>query len=192
MVNVNKGFLMLGYGQLIHFLRDKEFVNEAGDYIDDDIDLWASLETFLNILSLESDLFSFHGWTIRAFIKESSGREYITFVQVVNSCSHNPSGNIAKADHIAIEVYPLAYMQVNNDEYLFKDLWQHMKFGVSLIAPPQCITFNSAGTSYPLHLQIPHGSFSILECLYGDWETPQPGKKLYVPKTCVADDEIQR
>ena len=46
--------LMIAYGGLIHIHREKEFVSKTtGQYIDDDVDLWASLETLVRVGRLE-------------------------------------------------------------------------------------------------------------------------------------------
>merc|ERR1712029_937379 len=106
---------MLTYGELIHFYREKEFVNEAGKYIDDDIDTFASPETVWHIARLENQLFKLYGWTMRAFVhnalnrkNNALSRKYVVLMQVMASCGHDPIEKVSKvhAAQPSIEIYP--------------------------------------------------------------------------------------
>lgn len=170
-VNDNNGNLMIAYGELIHIHREKDFVNKTtGKYIDDDIDTWASLETVVFIAQLEEELFSLFGWSMRVFINAD---KYTVFLQIMATCGHIPSARASKvsSSQPAIELYPISIVQINGDR-IVKDLWQGSKIPESMVYPVQRIDVISAGTSYPLHLQLPHKSLSILDCLYGNWMIP--------------------
>ena len=50
--------MMIAYGELIHFHREKDFVNKTtGQYIDDDFDMFASIDTVKLVELLEPELF---------------------------------------------------------------------------------------------------------------------------------------
>jgi len=170
-VNTKKGALMIAYGDLIHIHREKEFVNETtGKYIDDDIDLWASLETVIHVGQLEPELFSKFGWTVRLFV---SVDEYVVLLQIVAACGHEVLHNADKAisSHPAIEIYPLPVVMVNGT-LMAQDMWQDNRFLGSMVYPPEHITFNSIGTSHPLQLQLPREALKVMTCLYGNWTIP--------------------
>jgi len=176
-VNSKKGMLMLTYGELIHFYREKEFVKD-GKYMDDDIDMWASPETLLHVLRMERQLFKFYGWTIRAIFQPDDDRNYAALLQIVDTCGHKPSkyfyGRNRKVHAVepGIEIYPFSIIGYNDngDDCVFKDLWNAKQFPAHWINPPQFIAFTSNGTSMPL--QLPRKPSNILECEYGNWKVP--------------------
>jgi len=168
--------LMIAYGGLIHIHREKEFVNKkTGQYIDDDIDLWASLETLVRVGRLEPELFKQHGWTIRAFIDSGN---YVTFLQVMAVCGHTPSPTAAKLTGKipAIEIYGVAKVQKSIGSLgtgsFAKDLWQGNYFSESMFYPPKKIDFITVGASQALHLQLPNKVLSVMACVYGNWKVP--------------------
>ena len=176
-VNAKHKLLVMAYGGLIHFHREHDFIDEKGAYFDDDIDMWASLETILLIANMERELFTIFGWTVRFFVHfdyvNGKRQENVLFLQVVPTCNHDPTDLHPKANTTepVIDIYPFSLIH-NGKNRLFKDLWHGTKFSESLIYPPRCIEFTSMATARSLHLQIPHDSFSVLECLYGTWQTP--------------------
>ena len=79
---------MIGYGELIHMYRERDFLNKTTlDYINDDIDNWATLDTVAFIVETEKKLFTYFGWKINAFI---NGHGYIVFMQIMATCGHIP------------------------------------------------------------------------------------------------------
>lgn len=170
-INAKNGTLMIQAGGLIHIHREKEFISKkTGKYIDDDIDLWASLETVVHIGQLEPELFSRFGWTIRAWINSD---DYLVFMNIIASCEHTPKAipNFIKSSQPGIEIYPLAVIAINGTP-IVKDLWQGTQLPESMVFPPQHIRFNSTGASEPLHLQLPHKALDVLACMYGNWTVP--------------------
>merc|ERR1719491_114658 len=180
--------LMIGYGELIHVHREKDFVNSTtGDYIDDDIDTWATLETVAYIGALEEELFSKFGWSMRAFV----GANRVFFIQMMATCGHVPINTISKckSSQPAIEVYPLPIVHMSDGTRIIKDLWQGSRFAETLIYPPKCITFHSSGRKDPIHLQVPRESIKILNCLYGQWNV-KSGNHAGLHFFCRDDTEI--
>jgi hypothetical protein len=47
-----KGCLMVAYGGLIHTLRERDFVDKSGKYLDDDIDSKANIVSFIILVPL--------------------------------------------------------------------------------------------------------------------------------------------
>jgi len=168
--------LMIAYGGLIHIHREKEFVNKTtGQYIDDDVDLWASLETLVRVGRLEPELFEQHGWTMRAFIDPGN---YVIFYQLMAACGHEPSLLASKlvGKIPAIEIYGVTKVQKSikslETSPFVKDLWQGNYFSESMFYPPQYIDFVTAGALQTLHLQLPNKVLDIMACVYGNWTTP--------------------
>ena len=76
--NENKSILIIIYGELIHTFREKNFVHKkSGNYIDDDIIMWVSIQTAKLIAELENELFRLHGWTVRIFVNSN---DYVVFM----------------------------------------------------------------------------------------------------------------
>lgn len=167
-VNTKQGTLMIAYGQLIHIYREKDFFTSRGNYLDDDFDMWASLETVVHLGRLEAEIFLRFGWTVRVFVNSD---DYVVFLQIMASCGHVPVQAAAKvkSNQPAIEIYPLPPIHTGKHLRTVKDLWQGSRFPESMLYPPQHIRFNSTGTSLPLHLQVPHKAIHVLSCLYGNW-----------------------
>jgi len=172
--------LMIAYGGLIHIHREKEFVNKTtGQYIDDDVDLWASLETLVRVGRLEPELFEQHGWTMRAFIDPGN---YVIFYQLMAACGHEPSLLASKlvGKIPAIEIYGVTKVQKSikslETSPFVKDLWMGNYFSESMFYPPQYIDFVTAGALQTLHLQLPNKVLDIMACLYGNWITPSEDK----------------
>jgi len=180
--------LMIAYGGLIHIHREKEFVNKTtGQYIDDDVDLWASLETLVRVGRLEPELFEQHGWTMRAFIDPGN---YVIFYQLMAACGHEPS---LLADKLvgkipAIEIYGVTKVQKSikslETSPFVKDLWMGNYFSESMFYPPQYIDFVTAGALQTLHLQLPNKVLDIMACVYGNWTTPS-GKHASARLVCA-------
>mmetsp|Transcript_2912 Transcript_2912/g.4447 ORF Transcript_2912/g.4447 Transcript_2912/m.4447 type:complete len:345 (+) Transcript_2912:196-1230(+) len=171
-VNARNHTLMLAYGDLIHFHREKDFMNKTtGKYFDeDDLDLWASLETVSHVEQLEPALFRRFGWTMRAFV---NGDNYIQFLQMMSTCGHTPINEASKvqSNQPSIEIYPIAVIPINGS-LIARDLWQLSDFPESMIYPRRHISFNSTGASRTLHLQLPNKDLEIMACLYGNWTKP--------------------
>jgi len=174
--------LMIAYGGLIHIHREKEFVNKTtGQYIDDDVDLWASLETLVRVGRLEPELFEQHGWTMRAFIDPGN---YVIFYQLMAACGHEPSLLASKlvGKIPAIEIYGVTKVQKRIKFFslktspFVKDLWEGNYFSESMFYPPQYIDFVTAGALQTLHLQLPNKVLDIMACVYGNWTTPSEDK----------------
>jgi len=181
--------LMIGYGELIHVHREKDFVNSTtGNYIDDDIDTWATLETVAYIGAVEEELFSKFGWSMRAFV---TGTNQVIFIQMMATCGHVPvnAARKCRSSQPAIEVYPLPIVDMSDGIRIIKDIWQGSKFAETLIYPPKCITFQSSGRKDPIHLQIPREAIKILNCLYGQWNV-KSSKHAGLGNLCRDDTEI--
>jgi len=187
-VNENNGVLILAYGGLIHAHREKDFVNKAGKFIDDDIDTLTSLDTFSYIASLEKELFNDFGWSVR--IHHINGK-FATLAQIFASCGHTITlkQSKAKSSLPTIEVYPIVTIKsseptievfpkskVDNPERkehsIVRDIWQGSLFRESMIFPLSNMTLMSAGARKPLNLQIPGQYSEVLDCLYGNWRSP--------------------
>ena len=171
--NKKNGILMIAYGELIHVHREKDFVHkENGTYIDDDFDMLVSVDTVSLLGTLEPELFKRFGWTMRAFLNSQG---YLVFIQIMQSCGHTPiarAGKVKSSEPV-MEIYPLARSIDSPDgSSILKDLWAGNLFTESMIFPPNHISFESAATSRPLHLQIPNKPFDFLECMYGNWTVP--------------------
>ena len=172
-VNKRNKVLMMGYGQLIHLHREKDFMDKTTlDYFDDDFDLWATFDTIAYIGGeLEQELFEKFGWSMRLFINSDG---YLVLMQMMAMCGHKPVRAPTKAwsDYPAIELNPLTIVTIskeNTTKRVTKDLWDGSIFDISLMYPPKCVNLYSVGREKPIPLQIPHKSVKILNCLYGDW-----------------------
>jgi len=168
----NNGCLMLAYGELIHIHREKDFVNKRGEFIDDDIDLWASPGTVAHVATLERQLNSKFGWTMRCFIHDGK----VVLVQIVATCGHTSfNRGKSKSSQPGIEVYPMFTIprQGNETEYdVVKDIWQSNQFQEPLMFPVKEMTLKSRGMKEPLDLQIPNLPLHLMECMYGNWKVP--------------------
>lgn len=171
-VNEHNTLLMIAYGELIHLNREKDLVdNTTKKYFDDDIDTFGSPSTIFLIARLEEELFLLFGWTARMFV---NGDGYVIFMQMMATCQHQPQRKATKvkADKPAIEIYPLSLVVNSAGDYMYKDLWQNIQFEDIVMYPPACLNLDSAGTAYPLRLQVPRESNAVLTCLYGNWRVP--------------------
>mmetsp|Transcript_25619 Transcript_25619/g.46328 ORF Transcript_25619/g.46328 Transcript_25619/m.46328 type:complete len:333 (-) Transcript_25619:162-1160(-) len=168
----NDGCLMLAYGELIHIHREKDFVNEQGKFIDDDIDLWASPGTLAHVATLERQLNSKFGWTMRCFIHDGK----VVLVQIVATCGHTKfTAGKSKSSQPGIEVYPMFTIPRQGKETqhdVVKDIWQGTQFPEPVMFPAKEMALKSRGMKEPLDLQIPHHSLQLMECLYGNWKVP--------------------
>lgn len=165
---------MVAYGGLIHLHREGGFVNNAtGKWWDDDLDTFVSLDTMIHIAALEKHLFYNFGWTIRYFVSKDK-KSYINFAQVFAVCGHTMEWmpNKVRSSQPPIELYPIVTVPGVGNENTVKDLWTNSKFPESMIFPQKHMTVHSASTAKPLHLQVPHQSIRMLECLYGNWKVP--------------------
>ena len=134
---------------------------ETGKWVDDDIDLWASLETVVHVGQLEPELFRKFGWTLRVFANQEG---YIVLMQLMATCGHTvkrSADKIMDAAEPALELYPIAV----NSEGEAQDLWQNTRMPESMIFPPKRITVPAKFQ----HLQEPREAVKILACIYGDW-----------------------
>lgn len=184
-VNERDGVLILAYGELIHFHRYKDFVNnETGKYIDDDIDFWASFQSMEMLSELEPDLFDRFGFTLRYFVNP---RGYIVLAQLLASCGHRGTrAGKVRSSQPGIDIYPLALKDVQGSTLI--DLWQANEFSSHLMYPPKHVQFVSTGltngTSILLNLQLPNEDLEIMTCLYGNWSIPS-GKKSGLRTKCL-------
>jgi UDP-sugar transporter A1/2/3 len=170
-VNAKEGALIIAYGELIHIHREKDFVNATtGKYIDDDIDLWASLETVVHVGQLEPVLFRKFGWTVRLYV---NAQGFVVYLQLMATCGLSAPRRYGKvkSSEPAIEIYPLPVVQVKST-LMAQDMWQNNRFPASMIYPPQHVSFNSSGTVHPLPLQLPREALNVMTCLYGNWTIP--------------------
>ena len=161
-----KESLMLAYGVLLHYHRENTIWNSSnGDYLDDDVDLWASPDAVKQIIKHEHKIFTMFGWTMRVYLKY----EYVVFIQVVCSCGHKPEARVSKviADEPAIEIYPLVRDPTSVGKIAL-DTWQGNKIDISFLLPTHDGVLNG------LSIKIPKRSLKILDCLYGEWRTPSP------------------
>ena len=180
-VNARGHTLMVAYGELIHLYREGDFVNNATQqYFDDDIDLYATLDTIAYVgVELEKDLFKKFGWFMRYFVSKDENK-YVLFAQAVASCGHEVSHTPHKAisHYPVIEFYPLVTVPgaASNTggkmDNAVRDLWHGTKYPESMLFPPRSITLASSGVSQPLELQLPNKPEEILACLYGDYRVP--------------------
>jgi len=178
------GCLMVAYGQLIHIHREEDFVNKLGKFIDDDIDLWASPGTVAHVATLEQQLNSKFGWTMRCFVHDDK----VVLVQIFASCEHTVSSRAgkSKSSQPGIELYPMYTIprQGNETQYdVVKDIWRGTEFPEHLIFPVGKATLTSGGIEEPLDLQIPNHPFQLMECLYGNWRVPS-GKHARAKLAC--------
>jgi len=182
-VNERGGVLILAYGELIHFHREKDFVDaETGKYIDDDFDFWAPVEMMKILSELEPELFDRFGFTVRYFVNR---RGYIVLAQVLASCGLlNLKVGKVQSSQPGIEIYPLAFKDDKGSRLL--DLWQGNEFQSDLMYPPKHIQFVSTGikkgTSITLRLQLPNAELHIMTCLYGNWSIPSSKHAGYTGK----------
>jgi len=191
-VNKRNKVLMIGYGQLIHLHREKDFMNKTTlDYFDDDFDLWATFDTIAYIGGeLEQELFEKFGWSMRLFINSDG---YLVLMQIIAMCGHTPVRAPTKAwsKYPAIELNPLPIVTIskeNTTKRVTKDLWDGSIFDISLMYPPKCINLYSVGRKKPIPLQIPHKSVKLLNCLYGDWTVKSSNHAM--TKECYDDLEV--
>lgn len=172
-VNERSSVLMLAYGGLIHYHREKDFINsETGEYIDDDFDFWTSLETLSLLNELEPELFEQFGFTMRFFVNSDG---YTLFGQILAACGLNLSAAKVKSDQPGIDLYPL----IVKDDDTIVDIWQGNEFQSRFMYPPKHVLFESTSPdktgglkSVLLNLQLPPNEFDIMTCLYGDWTVP--------------------
>ena len=184
--------LMMAGGSLIHMHREKEFVHDDGTFIDDDFDMWASLEALSRVAELEPRLFGEFGWTARPIVTEParpwgwpfrrSARTrhdgYVVLVQVMAACGVNATDLTGKvqSSEPGIELYPLVALpreaEGSRAPPLRKDLWQGNVFAESYFFPAKNVTFVSSKAPYELHLQLPNQPIRLMECLYGNWQVP--------------------
>lgn len=184
-VNARGGCLMVAYGQLLHLNREADFVNKEGVFYDDDIDTWAPPATFAHIATLERQLFEKFGWTIRVFLKDN----YVVLGQIIASCGHPVLERPGKAasSEPAIEMYPMFTIAREGNETqhgIVKDIWGGTQFPLPMLFPTIEKTLDSAGIERPLKLQVPNQPLKILDCLYGNWRLPSPGRQGTAFKHC--------
>ena len=185
-INKHGKVLMMGYGELIHMHRENDFVNKTTlHYLDDDFDMWGTLDTIAFVAEMEEKLFTHFGWSMRAFI---NGHGYIFFMQVMATCGHIPIPTPSKvhSQYPAIELYALPIITNPLGRRIAKDLWQGTVFDATLMYPPKCIDFYVSGRDEPIPLQIPQKSVKILNCLYGTW-TVYSSKHADVASLCADD-----
>mmetsp|Transcript_17905 Transcript_17905/g.37426 ORF Transcript_17905/g.37426 Transcript_17905/m.37426 type:complete len:331 (-) Transcript_17905:189-1181(-) len=177
------GLLMLAYGELIHIHREKDFVDKQGKFFDDDIDLWASPETVAHVATLERQLNSKFGWTMRCFIHDGK----VVLVQIVATCGHRLSGvGKSVSSQPGIEVYPIYTIprQGSGTQYdVVRDFWQGTRLPEPVMFPAKEMTLKSRGLKEPLDLQIPNQPLKLMECLYGNWKVPSK-KHASIGKVC--------
>ncbi|KAL7546949.1 hypothetical protein ACHAWF_010273 [Thalassiosira exigua] len=176
-VDRNAGRLMLAYGSLIHLHREGDLVNKTtGKLLDDDIDLWVSLDTLVLIASsLEPDLFRKFGWSMRFMISDSTFGTHVGLGQLISCCGHTvaegPNKYKTLGKEPAMETYPIVSMKEGGRDVV-KDLWTGILFPKSMVLPGKGTVLNSAGFPRPLPMRIPNGCHDLLRCLYGSWEVP--------------------
>ena len=171
-VHRKNGILLIAYGGLIHVNREKDFVDKNGNYLDDDIDTWASLETLSLVGTLEPQLYNKFGWSIRIHV---NGDDRVVLAQIVPSCGHAFTAmQKSKSSQPAIEIYPFVTLPREGEEQsnIIKDLWQNGRFPEEWFFPVQNLTLISSGsaTTAPMHLQVPHQMIKVIDCLYGNWK----------------------
>ena len=110
--------------------------------------------------NLEHKLFEKFGWSMRAFVNSDG---YIVLMQMMAMYGHKPTPKHSKAQskYPAIELNSLPIVTIskeNTTKRVTKDLWDGSTFDISLIYPPKCINFKSAGREEPIPLQIPQKS----------------------------------
>ena len=168
-VNANNGTLILIGGSLIFINRGQDLL-KSGKHMDDDIDLWASLETVVLVGRLEPELFRRFGWTARAFVNQD---RYVVFMQLIATCGHSLAGpGKAKSHQPPIELYPHVIVPFEGVRHV-KDLWENVHYPEAMVCPPQLINFNSSGVPHPIKLQVPHETLKYLSCVWAI-----PGKLL--------------
>eukprot|EP00579_Thalassiosira_antarctica_P013844 CAMPEP_0201929716 /NCGR_PEP_ID=MMETSP0903-20130614/23588_1 /ASSEMBLY_ACC=CAM_ASM_000552 /TAXON_ID=420261 /ORGANISM="Thalassiosira antarctica, Strain CCMP982" /LENGTH=376 /DNA_ID=CAMNT_0048468569 /DNA_START=67 /DNA_END=1194 /DNA_ORIENTATION=- len=140
-VNGNDGCLMVAYGELIHIHREKDFVDSTGNFFDDDIDTWASLDTMAHIARLEPELFRRFGWTIRPIVTDPeivrpfgwpiraavTRGGYVVLAQMMSVCGLTVTETTGKINSTepAIDFYPLVTIpDEENKRSVIKDLLQ--------------------------------------------------------------------
>jgi len=167
------GTLLMAYGSLIHINREKDLVNSDGEYLDDDIDLWASASAMYGITQIEPELFTEFGWSFRTIL---GGDGYIQLMQLLSVCGHEPSKQISKVNpgsgEPSLEVYQLNVMTRPNVKRLIKDMWQGTQLLEADVYPSKQVVLNSTKFSQPLRLQVPNEPLKVLSCLYGNWTIP--------------------
>ena len=177
-----KNLFMLTYGTLLHLQREKQILThpETNEYIDKDIDVWASPNIILTILKLEEELYHKFGWTMRGFVNSDN---YIVFLQLFATCGHkiNSSPDPVTSDQPPIEISPFSLLLENNSTArAYKDLWLGTIIPESMIFPEQRVDFTISSNNL-VHLQTPRAPLDILLCLYGTkWIVRNPNK--HAPK----------
>mmetsp|Transcript_906 Transcript_906/g.1945 ORF Transcript_906/g.1945 Transcript_906/m.1945 type:complete len:408 (+) Transcript_906:177-1400(+) len=145
-VNDNKGCLMVAYGELIHLHREKDFVNsETMQFFDDDIDLWASLDSVSQIALLEPVLFESFGWTARPIVTEREVfhpfgwpllraaveyDRYVVLVQVTSVCGLTATETTGKlfSSEPTIDVYPIVTIPAKEERNSIFKAWLKLLF----------------------------------------------------------------
>ena len=172
-VNGNIGTFIVAYGALIHIKREKDFVHpNIGKFVDDSIDVLATMGTISLVGTLEPQLFKQFGWTIRVRVNPEG---YVVMMEMMVSCGHMPrkkAGPI-RGDQPAIELYPVGRSIISpGGNPAAKDIWEDDSFEETMLFPPQHICFKSTASPHSLQLQIPNKPFDFLECMYGNWRVP--------------------
>lgn len=184
--------MIIAYGELIHTLREKEFVNPDGSYMDDDIDTWVTPTSYQLIKDLEPDLWRHFGWSLRVYL---GFENTVKFGQLVPHCGHeyNPREFKTTQDYPPIDMYLLQEIESYDDAAgpVVRDNWQGPVYYRDWFFPTQSLQMVTRGLDRPIHLELPANPEKILECLYGDWTKPSKdhangGRVLCYPKN---DDE---
>ncbi|GFH47149.1 predicted protein [Chaetoceros tenuissimus] len=179
--------LFIAYGEMIHLLREGDFIHKNGSYIDDDLDTWAIPETVVFLANLEHLLFEKFGWTMRLF---SPDTDVINFVQIMESCGHRPRNAATKVTDTkepAIELYPL--VPAKGDDSLLVDSWQGTKIDKDLVFPAQDYVFESKALDKPITVKLAQKYDEILKCLYGNWTVPS-SKHADIGSVCISEREV--
>mmetsp|Transcript_38009 Transcript_38009/g.80067 ORF Transcript_38009/g.80067 Transcript_38009/m.80067 type:complete len:332 (-) Transcript_38009:215-1210(-) len=203
-VNARNGTLILTYGGLLHVCREKSLVNpDTGEFWDDDIDMWANLETAEIILSLENVLYEMFGWTIRC---HAIG-PYAVFMQLFSACQYDVVQGKRKAkmtgNTVSIEIYLILTVPMVPTDSGFRhaaasspgdndghgedqgekvwDTFSRRSLPTSMVYPTQHINLQWSGKSSeePLHLQLPNDSGGLLYCVYGNWLVPSSKQRVF-------------
>jgi len=186
-INSQKETLMLFYGELIHILREKEFVDSDGRYLDDDFDAWVTASTYQLIVDeLEPMLWERLGWSLRVFY--SYNKSAVPFGQILPHCGHNyfPMADKAMQKFPAIELYVTQAIEGRRARTIVRDNWMGISFFQNWIFPTQIVSFTSLGFNGTLNLQIPAEPDKVLTCLYGNWTQKSRGHA-YPGKSCVRE-----
>jgi len=178
-VNSRNLTMMIGYGELIHLLREKALIHSDGTYYDDDFDTWVTPSSFETILKLEPYLWNNFGWSIRVFFRCSEGTKdkqerhktnIAIFAQILPVCGHQYKAVMEKAvaKYPAIEMYVLQSIG-HEQEGILHENWQGELFPEGWLLPAKPFPFDMPGFNKTLNLQIPAQSEKLLDCMYGNW-----------------------